>query len=196
MYSSRFSVSLFNFRLPLSLINCAISGFGCRVQSLGPKVNQPVDVTLRKPVRPESPFYLKYFYLRWNPLPFALEPAGLSRAFLRVVHLRRDKWTALSGPLSLGEGICCPLRSCLPPRVPDKGSGEWSRSQPGQESRDPSGWVMREEIPHQNTTLCTLHTLNRAGFCVATSKIPHENPQLCDLHPKSCGIQCGYIRGS
>ena len=35
--------------------------------------------------------------------------------FLRVVHLWRDKWTALSGPPSLiifhglGEGICCPL---------------------------------------------------------------------------------------
>ena len=29
---------------------------------------------------------------------------------VRVVHLWRDQWTVLSGPISgLGKGICCPL---------------------------------------------------------------------------------------
>jgi len=38
---------------------------------------------------------------------------------VKVVHLWRDKWTALSGPLSiivhgLGEGSCCPLKLAFP----------------------------------------------------------------------------------
>ena len=54
-----------------------------------------------------------------KPDPCRAAARACAKWDLRVGHLWRDKWTALSGSLSLivihglGEGICCPLRNTM-----------------------------------------------------------------------------------